>query len=118
MIRPHPPRFLMKRRKTVSVTPAMGARTVAGEILTFPIFRVAGKAGARVGTGVSPVRPDTAFGLSQNFCTDCILRPFDPCPGVRQFERIEADMVQKLREILLTRYIGSIVVALLCWQPV
>lgn len=25
-------------------------------------------------------------------------------------------MVQKLREILLTRYIGSILVALLCWQ--
>jgi ABC-type sulfate transport system permease component len=27
-------------------------------------------------------------------------------------------MVQKLREILLTRYIGSILIALLCWQPV
>jgi len=25
-------------------------------------------------------------------------------------------MVEKLREILLTRYIGSILVALLCWQ--
>jgi len=27
----------MKRRKTVSVTPAMGASTVAGAIRTFPI---------------------------------------------------------------------------------
>ena len=32
MIRPHPPRLRMKRRKTVSVTPAMGASTVAGEM--------------------------------------------------------------------------------------
>src|SRR6185312_5409931 len=37
MIRPHPPRFRMKRRNTVSVTPAMGASTVAGAIRTFPI---------------------------------------------------------------------------------
>ncbi len=32
----------MKRRKTVSVTPAMGARTVAGEIVTVPIVRLDG----------------------------------------------------------------------------
>ena len=37
MIRPHPPRLRMKRRKTVSVTPAMGASTVAGAIFTGPI---------------------------------------------------------------------------------
>src|SRR5580765_4489547 len=42
MISPHPPRLRMKRRKTVSVTPAMGARTVAGEMLTDPICSVAG----------------------------------------------------------------------------
>ena len=30
MINPQPPRLRMKRRKTVSVTPAMGASTVAG----------------------------------------------------------------------------------------
>jgi hypothetical protein len=29
---------------------------------------------------------------------------------------MRAKMVQKLREILLTRYIGAILVALLCWQ--
>src|SRR6478609_1658285 len=44
MIRPHPPRLRMKRRKTVSVTPAMGARTVAGAMVTVPIWR-------RLGTG-------------------------------------------------------------------
>ena len=32
----------MKRRKTVSVTPAMGARTVAGEMVTVPIVRLDG----------------------------------------------------------------------------
>ena len=37
MISPHPPRLRMKRRKTVSVTPAMGASTVAGAMRTFPI---------------------------------------------------------------------------------
>ena len=32
----------MKRRKTVSVTPAMGARTVAGAMRTLPICNSAG----------------------------------------------------------------------------
>jgi len=40
--RPHPPRLRMKRRNTVSVTPAMGAKTVAGSIGTFPIITRAG----------------------------------------------------------------------------
>jgi hypothetical protein len=34
----------MKRRKTVSVTPAMGASTVAGAIRTFPIISEDGTA--------------------------------------------------------------------------
>src|ERR1700722_10684355 len=34
--------FLMKRRKTVSVTPAIGARTVAGAIFTLPMVKLAG----------------------------------------------------------------------------
>ena len=63
----------MKRRKTVSVTPAMGASTVAGAMATVPIFRLAGKsfaAGTDEGeTGVCAVRPATASGLSQIFCT-------------------------------------------------
>jgi hypothetical protein len=69
----------MKRRKTVSVTPDMGARTVAGEIATFPILRDAGNTRAGVGlysvgpgngaTGVSPVPAAAALALSQNFCT-------------------------------------------------
>ena len=37
MSRPHPPRLRMNRRNTVSVTPAMGASTVAGAIRTPPI---------------------------------------------------------------------------------
>src|SRR5437867_12548258 len=44
MIRPHPPRLRIKRRNTVSVTPAMGARTVAGATCTAPIVSVDGKA--------------------------------------------------------------------------
>src|SRR5439155_4522480 len=43
MIRPHPLRWRMKRRNTVSVTPAMGARTVAGATRTGPIVSVDGK---------------------------------------------------------------------------
>src|SRR5581483_8623957 len=42
MISPQPPRFRMKRRKTVSVTPAMGASTVAGRISTPPSDTEAG----------------------------------------------------------------------------
>src|SRR5713226_4090415 len=38
MIRPHPPRSRINRRKTVSVTPAMGASTVAGAMRTPPII--------------------------------------------------------------------------------
>src|ERR1051326_781425 len=43
MISPHPPRFRIKRRKTVSVTPAIGAKTVAGEIFSAPIENSLGK---------------------------------------------------------------------------
>src|SRR5580704_14768842 len=42
MIRPHPPRLRINRRKTVSVTPAMGARTVAGAMRILPIERLEG----------------------------------------------------------------------------
>src|SRR2546423_11931776 len=48
MMRPQPSRLRMKRRKTVSVTPAMGARTVAGVMGTLPIKRRTGT-GARGG---------------------------------------------------------------------
>ena len=43
MSSPQPPRSRMKRRKTVSVTPAMGASTVAGAMATPPIWKRAGK---------------------------------------------------------------------------
>src|SRR4029077_11172446 len=42
MIRPQPPRLRIMRRKTVSVTPAMGARTVPGEICLSRIEKEAG----------------------------------------------------------------------------
>src|SRR6185369_12471390 len=42
MISPHPPRLRMKRRNTVSVTPAMGASTVAGAMRTFPMVNQEG----------------------------------------------------------------------------
>src|ERR1035438_2549186 len=42
IINPQPPRPRMKRRKTVSVTPAMGASTVAGAIFTGPIENESG----------------------------------------------------------------------------
>ena len=42
--------FLMKRRKTVSVTPAMGARTVAGAMRTLPMAKLAG---TRVCSGIA-----------------------------------------------------------------
>ena len=53
--------FLMKRRKTVSVTPAMGARTVAGAISTAPMAK---RAGTRVCSGMACSR-----GASQRFCS-------------------------------------------------
>src|ERR1700731_4720072 len=43
MIRPHPPRLRINRRNTVSVTPAIGARTVAGAIRTPPTANADGK---------------------------------------------------------------------------
>src|ERR1700732_2752021 len=42
MMSPQPPWLRIRRRKTVSVTPAMGARTVAGAIFTGPIWSVRG----------------------------------------------------------------------------
>src|ERR1700722_8066877 len=57
--------FLMKRRKTVSVTPAIGASTVAGAIRTSPIVN---SAGTRASAGMVLVA-----GLSQNFCMKWLL---------------------------------------------
>src|SRR6516165_6548024 len=43
MISPQPSRFRMNRRKTVSVTPAMGASTVAGAMVIGPMENLGGK---------------------------------------------------------------------------
>ncbi len=51
----------MKRRKTVSVTPAIGASTVAGATSTVPIRT---SAGTRVSAGIA-----CSMGLSQSFFT-------------------------------------------------
>src|SRR5690348_7146724 len=48
MIKPQPPRLRMNRRNTVSVTPAIGASTVAGVIVTGPIERRAGNGSIRL----------------------------------------------------------------------
>src|SRR5271167_447381 len=101
MIRPHPPRFLIKRRKTVSVTPAMGASTVAGAISTLPIFRVAGtpRAGPAVSSGAkgaSPVRVTAASVLSQNFCTPLFYVLSNACRKARIH-----DFHDSLRDVLL-----------------
>src|ERR1700730_7889706 len=44
MIRPQPPSARIMRRKMVSVTPAMGASTVAGEMTTSRMLNVDGEA--------------------------------------------------------------------------
>src|SRR5580658_6872345 len=49
MISPQPSRLRMKRRNTVSVTPAMGARTVAGAIRTLPIAKLVGNSRIKFG---------------------------------------------------------------------
>src|SRR5215467_14498192 len=68
MINPHPPRFRIKRRNTVSVTPAMGANTVAGEIVTAPIRTCAGTIVCASGAAAET-------GLSQNFLTRVFYLP-------------------------------------------
>src|SRR5438270_682594 len=85
MMRPHPPRLRMKRRKTVSVTPAMGARTVAGEMVTLPILRTLGTrfwgrtwhsgAAGRSRAGVPAPHSSAPHELSQNFFTSLFYLP-------------------------------------------
>src|SRR5579863_7799434 len=74
MISPHPPRLRMKRRKTVSVTPAMGARTVAGVMVMPPMEKLAGTGCSGAAWRARVPAPYGAgshepFELSQNFFT-------------------------------------------------
>ena len=64
----------MKRRKTVSVTPAMGARTVAGEMVTVPMARLAGT-GRTGAAGRKRVSAPHVAELSQNFFMTVEERP-------------------------------------------
>jgi hypothetical protein len=59
----------MKRLKTVSVTPAIGANTVAGAMRTFPIATDDGTGIAHAGVAPAP-SPASGPELSQNFRTD------------------------------------------------
>src|SRR5579872_6808888 len=93
MMRPHPPRLRMKRRKTVSVTPAMGARTVAGEIVTVPIWRVAGTGFSRaVSRAGAPAPHLPLLELSQYFFTDLfyLSRKMVPRSGQGQSSSLSA----------------------------
>src|SRR5271156_3520047 len=94
MMRPHPPRFLMKRRKTVSVTPAMGASTVAGAMRTLPIVRIAGNGRDVMETADWPVRRVVPSALSQNLLTPLfyVLWAF---AQLRNEVRNKTDSVQK-----------------------
>src|SRR6476661_4026765 len=65
MISPHPPKFRMNRRNTVSVTPAMGASTVAGAMRTLPIASEAGTGTACVVCVARAPSPASGPELSQ-----------------------------------------------------
>lgn len=101
----------MKRRKTVSVTPAMGARTVAGEMVTVPMWRVlgTGRSDAAWRTGVSAAHvPELSqnlrMGVFYLFCADFRCATIVANWSLR---------MRTIREILLTEYIGAILVAVL-----
>src|ERR1700722_15661829 len=61
--------FLMKRRNTVSVTPAIGASTVAGARWTLPMVKESGNPRAAAEAPFSSGGESALRGLSQNFCT-------------------------------------------------
>lgn len=109
----------MKRRNTVSVTPAMGASTVAGEISIPPIKTEGGTTNvARAPSPAMAARCPTE--LSQPFRTWLfyfLCKHLAICHNPLSLKEQYA-MISKLREILLTQYIGSILVALLVWQAV
>ena len=78
MISPHPPKLRMKRRKTVSVTPAMGASTVAGAMRTPPIITEEGTGIARAAKAVCVVEsesPATDPEVSQDLRTALFYLP-------------------------------------------
>src|ERR1039458_2082078 len=83
MISPQPPRLRMKRRKTVSVTPAIGASGAAGAISPPPMDRLAG-------TGFSGAawRAKPALSLSKG-----VPAPHEPAP----LNPLPSEMSQDLR---------------------
>src|SRR5258706_7361216 len=87
MIKPHPPRLRMNRRNTVSVTPAIGASTVAGRITTPPKTSDGGRAvPARAKASDADAPAAAPPELSQYFRTDSrnpspILPPTNKTPG-------------------------------------
>jgi hypothetical protein len=100
----------MKRRKTVSVTPAMGASTVAGEMVIPPMQTEVGK--TRVARALLPASAAAATELSQNLRTRVFYLFFVALPHATILASWSPFM-RAIREILLTEYIGAIVVAVL-----
>src|ERR1700740_3616797 len=95
---PPPRRPRIMRRKTVSVTPAMGANTVAGEIFTSRIEREAGSMYRRpFEAHAKQVEPSHVFlqerfveALSCRFCGRCAGRvnvPAGPSSSLRVNDR-------------------------------
>src|ERR1700676_1725009 len=80
MIRPQPPSPRIMRRKTVSVTPAIGAKTVAGATC---VSRIVNRAGSMLGFVGSTVKFSPVVGslILDRACPQCQLQR---APGNRE----------------------------------
>src|ERR1700730_17498575 len=106
MMRPHPPRLRMKRRNAMTATLAMGARTVAGEMATLPMVRVAG-----TGRSAAASRAGAPHELSQNFFTVLFYLPLQEKAPAAARAKFLTWFVQSLRKTLLLRGFGFGVLA-------
>src|SRR5580700_9341486 len=117
MISPHPPRLRMKRRNTVSVTPAMGAKTVAGSIGIFPIITLAGT----VATARARTPAPTFAGFSQYLRTVLfyrlpqVMQLWHNCSAYRGYDMDDTPghFLQELRSSLLKKRAGQIALAVI-----
>src|SRR5579863_7528263 len=91
MIRPQPPRPRIMRRNTVSVTPAIGARTVPGEIWMSRIEKDAGSISPRV-----VFRRDFAFAILQHVWPARQRRPAQQAAAPGWFGRQQAARAELL----------------------
>ena len=112
MISPQPPRLRMNRRNTVSVTPAMGASTVAGAIVTPPMEKQAGT-GCGDDTGIPRALKPFAV-LSQVLRIERLGPNFHVCRPRRrklvdlfEIRRIQTEALRANYE-LRTKFVSSI----------